>query len=334
MISKNIKDYIKRRMNDLGNKKIPFLFIINFDITDSYICPIKDIDSKKIKYDVNGFTNCDISKKTFPKQFYFKKFNLDFDEYKTAFNKVMYNLRQGNSYLANLTFPTKIETNLNLEDIFNHSEAKYKLYYKNKFVVFSPEIFVQIKNKKIFSFPMKGTIDASIADAENIIINDEKELAEHYTIVDLIRNDLSIISKNVKVDKFRYIDKLNTCDKQLLQVSSQISGELYDDYNSAIGDIITSMLPAGSITGAPKKKTVDIIKDAENYDRGFYTGIFGIFDGINLDSCVMIRFIEKTDKGFIYKSGGGITVNSNLNSEYNELIDKVYVPLNRNNKSL
>ena len=181
---------------------------------------------------------------------------------------------------------------------------------------------------------MKGTIDASIADAENIIINDEKELAEHYTIVDLIRNDLSIISKNVKVDKFRYIDKLNTCDKQLLQVSSQISGELYDDYNSALGDIITSMLPAGSITGAPKKKTVDIIKDAENYDRGFYTGIFGIFDGINLDSCVMIRFIEKTDKGFIYKSGGGITVNSNLNSEYNELIDKVYVPLNRNNKSL
>jgi para-aminobenzoate synthetase component 1 len=91
-----------------------------------------------------------------------------------------------------------------------------------------------------------------------------------------------------------------------------------------IGAIIFSLLPAGSISGAPKKKTVE---KAENYPRNYFTGIFGIFDGNNLDSAVMIRFIENINDEFYFKSGGGITFMSNPESEYQEMINKVYVPI-------
>ena len=87
------------------------------------------------------------------------------------------------------------------------------------------------------------------------------------------------------------------------------------------------MLPAGSITGAPKQKTVKIIRETEGYDRGYYTGVFGIFDGRDLDSCVLIRFIENIEGQLVYKSGGGITFQSDPWKEYNEMIKKVYVPV-------
>jgi para-aminobenzoate synthetase component 1 len=227
----------------------------------------------------------------------------------------------------NLTFPTKIECNLSLEEIFNRSEAKYKMLFKDQFVVFSPEIFIKIHDGMIFSHPMKGTIDASTPKAEERILNNSKELAEHVTIVDLIRNDLSMVAKNVSVKKFRYIEEIITHEKKLLQVSSEISGNMPENYNEKIGDIVFTLLPAGSICGAPKKKTLEIIKRAEKYNRSYYTGIFGYFDGHDLDSGVMIRFIENSLEGLIYKSGGGITVDSDVRTEYKELIDKVYVPI-------
>jgi para-aminobenzoate synthetase component 1 len=92
--------------------------------------------------------------------------------------------------------------------------------------------------------------------------------------------------------------------------------------------MILKLLPAGSISGTPKKKTIKIIKEVEGYKRGFYTGIFGITDEKTfLDSAVIIRYIEKDKDNLIYKSGGGITIDSNLESEYKELIDKVYIPV-------
>ena len=174
---------------------------------------------------------------------------------------------------------------------------------------------------------MKGTIDASIPDAEKIILNDEKELSEHVTIVDLIRNDLSTVASNVQVKRFRYIDKINTNQKDLLQVSSEICGDLEKDFGSRIGSILISLLPAGSISGAPKNKTIEIIQATENEKRWYYTGVAGYFDGQNLDSGVMIRFIEQEGSQFYYRSGGGITSQSKMESEYQEAIDKIYVPL-------
>lgn len=256
----------------------------------------------------------------------FEKFPVSFSKYKTAFDKVIKEIKKGNTYLLNLSFKTEIITHNSLKEIFYQSKVPYKLAFKNDFIVFSPEPFIKIKGRKIFSYPMKGTIDADIPNAENIILNDKKETAEHYTIVDLIRNDLNIVAKNVKVEKFRYIDKINTNNKNLLQVSSEITGNLPENYSKNIGTLFEKLLPAGSISGAPKKKTVEIIKDTENYERNFYTGIAGYFDGKNLDSFVMIRFIEKQGDKLFFKSGGGITNMSNVKSEYREMIDKIYIP--------
>jgi para-aminobenzoate synthetase component 1 len=240
----------------------------------------------------------------------------------------MKNLRLGNSFLTNLTFPTPIFSNLSLKDFFFMSKAPFKLWINGKFTFYSPEKFVTIKDNVIRSFPMKGTIDACIADAEHIILNDAKEMAEHYTIVDLIRNDLSRVAKKVRVERFRYFDRINTNQKCLLQVSSEIVGDLEKDWNNEIGSIFAMLLPAGSITGAPKGKTVGIIQKAENGPRGYYTGVCGIFDGKDVESAVMIRFIEDRNGQLFYHSGGGITTNSICEQEYQEMIEKVYVPIN------
>jgi para-aminobenzoate synthetase component 1 len=315
-----------QRMNEYGKNKIPFLFVIDFDMKQPIILRLSEIDPAILLFNINGKRNYNIDLKS-GNPISFERHPINIEEYKVAFEKVRAEINAGNTYLLNLTFPTKINTNLTLEQIFYLSHAEYKLFYKDKFVVFSPESFVKISDGIISSFPMKGTIDASIENAEQVILNDPKEIAEHNTIVDLIRNDLSMIAKNVRVEKFRYVEKITTTDKSLLQVSSKIIGRLENDFNSKLGEIIFDLLPAGSVSGAPKKKTVEIINESEIYSRGFYTGVFGYYDGFVLDSGVMIRFIEKTKDGLIYKSGGGITCMSNPESEYQELIDKVYVPI-------
>ena len=324
----NTKTFINKA-NLYGKTKTPFLYIIDFEMTKPLIFKIDALNPTQIIYVFNNFSNINIDDKFLQKN---KKLSLEkkpinFETYKKAYNIVKQNINAGNTYLLNLTFPSEIKINLSLEEIFYKSKAKYKLYIKNKFVFFSPEIFIKIKDGIISSYPMKGTIDASIPNAERIIINDKKETAEHNTIVDLIRNDLNMVAKQVSVERFRYIEKLVTDEKNLLQVSSKIIGQLPKNYMENIGNIIHKLLPAGSISGAPKVRTCEIISKAENYQRGYYTGIAGIFDGQNIDSCVIIRYIEKQNNKFVYKSGGGITSFSNLTSEYNELIDKIYLPI-------
>ena len=134
------------------------------------------------------------------------------------------------------------------------------------------------------------------------------------------------VAKNVKVEKFRYITEIEAGEKKLLHVSSHISGDVGDDWHARIGDILKALLPAGSISGAPKKSTLDIIEQVEGYERGYFSGVFGVYDGKTFKSAVMIRFVEKTQEGYTYKSGGGITLDSDAKSEYAELLDKVYLP--------
>ena len=113
---------------------------------------------------------------------------------------------------------------------------------------------------------------------------------------------------------------------KILQTSSEVCGSLPPDWRGRLGDLLFRLLPAGSVSGAPKEWTVRAIREAEPCPRGFYTGVFGFFDGESLDSAVAIRFVEETDAGLVYRSGGGITVLSDVEEEYRELIDKVYVP--------
>lgn len=315
------------RMNKLGKKRIPFLFILDFEMRKPIILPLDNVNPNEICYSFNGLSNVEQVIVPLEGQFEFISKPVEKERYAKSYSIVQQHLRYGDSFLLNLTMPSNISTNLTLKDIFNSTKAKYKLWVKDNFVVFSPEIFIQTKGRKISSFPMKGTIDSSVPDAENKLMVSKKELAEHFTIVDLIRNDLSIVSKNVVVDRFRYIDEVVTHRGSLLQMSSEVSGELPENFKDYIGDMILSMLPAGSISGAPKKKTIEIIKKVEGYNRGYYTGICGIFDGENIDSGVMIRYIEQTPEGLQYKSGGGITAQSKLDEEYQELIDKIYIPV-------
>jgi para-aminobenzoate synthetase component 1 len=274
-----------------------------------------------VLFDFDGIKNyqpksCDINLHKYP---------IAKTRYKIAYDRVLHNISLGNCYLFNLTFATPITIDKSLKDIFLASNAKFKFYHKDSFVCFSPERFVKIEDNKIYTYPMKGTIDSTIENAKEKILNDKKELAEHTMVVDLLRNDLGSIGSDVKVEEFRYIDKIDTDTDSIYQVSSKISAKLEDNWQERLGDIIDTILPAGSITGTPKHKVVELIDKIEDYDRGYFSGICGYFDGDSFDSGVMIRFIEQNGDKYIYKSGGGITSDSDLDSEYKEMIKKIYI---------
>ena len=299
------------RMNALAGANVPFLFIVDYAQEQSHIEPLDRIDPATCLFQFPKAGNTETAATALARS--------------TA-------ARCAGPIQWDITPPSPacrvpVTTNLTLEEIFLHSEALYKLWLKDRFVCFSPEIFVRIEKGKIKSFPMKGTIDATLPDAEQLLMQDTKEAAEHATIVDLIRNDLSMVSEHVEVTSYRYIDRLQTNKGPILQTSSEICGTLPEDYTAHLGDIIFRLLPAGSITGAPKPKTVEIIAQAEDYRRGFYTGIMGHYADGQLDSAVMIRFIEQENGQLHFKAGGGITAKSRWESEYNEVIQKIYVPI-------
>lgn len=374
-----MKQEIIDKINRLASQDEPFLFVINYQGDKAFIRLLSDINPEECLFDFEGRGNLShvwketseegtSEEETWKKETWKEKISEEeisettwqiepplYEDYERSFDIVKNNIMAGNSYLTNLTCKVPVSCNLSLEDIFHRAKGKYKLLLRRKrnltpFVCFSPETFVRIKNGRIYSYPMKGTLDASLPDAEKQLMEDRKEAAEHATIVDLIRNDLSRVAENVRVDKYRYIDVLHTNKGDILQTSSEISGRLPEDYQEHLGEILDAQLPAGSITGAPKDKTMQIIHEAEGYDRGFYTGIMGIYDQGELNSAVMIRFIEEEtspvdfeadgEKNFkasegkgdeasrklYFKAGGGITSKSDCRKEYEEVIQKIYLP--------
>ena len=376
-----MKQEIIDKINRLASQDEPFLFVINYQGDKAFIRQLSDINPEECLFDFEGRGNssdkmknnsekiAEISEKIAEEEISKEEISWQiapplYEDYERSFDIVKNNIMAGNSYLTNLTCKVPVSFNLSLEDIFHRAKGKYKLLLRRKrnlnpFVCFSPETFVRIKGGRIYSYPMKGTLDASLPNAEKQLMEDQKEAAEHATIVDLIRNDLSRVAEDVRVDKYRYIDVLHTNKGNILQTSSEISGRLPEDYPHHLGEILDAQLPAGSITGAPKDKTMQIIQEAEGYDRGFYTGIMGIYDQGELNSAVMIRFIEEEtspvdfeadgEKNFkasegkgdeasegkrdeasrklYFKAGGGITSKSNCRKEYEEVIQKIYLPI-------
>jgi para-aminobenzoate synthetase component I len=316
------------RIQTLQKTGQPFFFLTDFEGEKIIVEQVKNLAENGIFFDFGKWKN--ISTKTNIKTpITFEKLPESFEIYQKRFDFVKNNLLFGNSFLTNLTCRTPISTNWTLQQIFENSLAKFRVFWHDKFVCFSPEPFLRITpSGQISAFPMKGTIDATLPDAENRILNDQKEAAEHATIVDLLRNDISQIARNVRVKRWRYLTKIKKQDgKELLQVSSEIVGKLVSTENWA--ENLFKMLPAGSISGAPKPKTVEIIKKAEGFDRNFYTGVAGIFtgNGAEMVSCVLIRFIENDQNQLYFKSGGGITHQSEARAEYDEMIQKIYVPV-------
>ena len=314
------------RFNAWGTGDRPFFFLTDYLHQRWLVEPIDGLSADELLYAFPGHCNApDEEAKARP--FVWQPHPLTPEAYHEKFEIVHRNMLAGNSYLANLTCRIPLDTNLSLRDIFLLSHARYRLWVKDTFVCFSPESFVRIRDGVISSYPMKGTISCSVPNALQTLLGDVKEAAEHATIVDLIRNDLSRVADYVTVRRYRYVERLETCNGSILQTSSEIAGLLPQDYRCHLGDILMAQLPAGSITGAPKPSTMAIIREAEGYDRGFYTGVAGICDRGQMDSCVLIRFIDKEAGRLFFKAGGGITVQSDWQKEYQEVKEKTYVPI-------
>lgn len=315
-------DQAAEGMDQWGLEGRPFVFICDYKGEKVWWGTEEDAKKLGISLEFNSENSS-----TFLDKIQFEKFPLSYKDYLAKFYQVQAGLKRGDSFLVNLTCPTPIQTNLGLEDIYRYAKAKYKLLIQDQIVVFSPEPFIHIENNKIQAFPMKGTLAVSEKNQPDDLRIDTKEQAEHATIVDLIRNDISRVAYPIQVEKYQYIEQVKTHSQDLWQMSSLISGEIMPIFKNKFGSILKAMLPAGSITGAPKHATMDIIEKAEGYDRGFYTGIMGKFDGTTLDSGVLIRFIEQINQKLVFKSGGGITVFSDPEKEYLELIQKVYLAI-------
>ncbi len=295
-----------------------FFFYTDYLGSKAFAYPLENLEAHGIAFSFHG--------SGLPLRKSLKKFPVSFQNYQERFSLFIQEIKQGNTYLGNITQPTQLETPLTLQEIYTQAQAPYRLHVKDQFVCFSPEPFIIMEGNTISTFPMKGTIDADTPNAQAMILSNQKEMAEHTMIVDLLRNDLSIVATNVRVDAFRYTKVIEAGEKKLLHVSSKISGTLPNNWEKDLGNIIRELLPAGSISGTPKKRTVEILKTIEGYERGFFSGICGYYDGKKLETAVMIRFIENANGKLIYKSGGGITLDSNAEDEYKELLDKVYIP--------
>lgn len=307
------------RLSQLASDNIPFLFYTNFDATQTHIYTLDELENEDIEFSLTH-------KEYQAHPHSLVKSPQDFLHYTKGFDTIIEKIKAGETYLLNYTCTTPISTPLSLKEIYSCANAPFKLRVKDEFVCFSPERFIKISDNKVFTYPMKGTIDAAVSDAQETIMSNEKEMAEHIMVVDLLRNDLSMVATGVRVNRFRYIDTIKAGDKELLQVSSEIIGDLKSTWKNELGEIIKTLLPAGSISGTPKNQTVKIIKEVETHQRDYFTGVFGYFDGETFDSAVMIRFIENSANGLVYKSGGGITLDSDAKSEYQEMLDKIYLP--------
>lgn len=319
------KKTLRSEMNRHGIERRPFLWGISYDLERGFLITDPS-EQSEILWHVGPYGNDTRARKTAVAPRLEIESRIAPRRYSDMFAVVMQGLRRGDSFLANLTGATEVNCTGSFEEVFLHSPAPYRLMIGDEFVCFSPEPFVRISGRRIAAFPMKGTIDAGHPDAERTLLADYKEICEHYTIVDLMRNDLNSVATDVRVERFRYVERIPTSTGAILQTSSEISGVLPEEMVCRFGDIILPLLPAGSITGAPKKSTVELIGKAETVDRGWYTGVFGYFDGAEMRTAVMIRCLQRSADGrLFFHSGGGITVNSREDEEYSELSAKVYL---------
>ncbi|MDR0307915.1 MAG: anthranilate synthase component I [Chitinispirillales bacterium] len=188
----------------------------------------------------------------------------------------------------------------------------------------SPETLVKLIDGKLYTFPLAGTRPRGGNDEEDTalekgLLSDEKELAEHNMLVDLGRNDLGKISKfnSVKVEKYKDILRFS----HVMHIGSTVSGLILEDKNGL--DAINAVLPAGTLSGAPKIRAMEIINELENSKRGIYGGAIGYLDFTgNMDTCIAIRIAYRKGNKVFVRSGAGIVADSDPEAEYQECINK------------
>ena len=188
----------------------------------------------------------------------------------------------------------------------------------------SPETLVKLTDGVLYTFPLAGTRPRGKTGEEDIeletdLLSDVKELAEHNMLVDLGRNDIGKISKygSVEVEKLHSIERFS----HVMHIGSTVRGEIRKGYDAF--DAIDSILPAGTLSGAPKIRACQLINDLENNKRGIYGGAIGYIDFTgNLDTCIAIRLAYKKDGKVFVRSGAGIVYDSIPEKEYQECINK------------
>jgi anthranilate synthase component 1 len=194
----------------------------------------------------------------------------------------------------------------------------------------SPETLVKLEDGVLHTFPLAGTRPRGKTEAEDKVLEEEllsdpKELAEHNMLVDLGRNDLGKLSKfgTVTVEKYMSIERYS----HVMHIGSTVRGELREDKDAV--DAIAAVLPAGTLSGAPKLRACEIINELEQNRRGVYGGAIGYIDFTgNMDTCIAIRLAYKKNGRVFVRSGAGIVADSVPETEYQECINKAKAVMN------
>ena len=258
--------------------------------------------------------------------------NLSFIEYKRKFDRVMSYINAGDCYQINLSKKFEVNTEgdswhfyKKFRDVNKSPFMAYLLYDDFEILSGSPERFIKSKDGIVTTRPIKGTRARGLnneLDKKNAheLLNSVKDQSENLMIVDLLRNDLSMNCEvgSVKVDELFSIESY----PNVHHLVSTISGILKKESNNI--KLFSDSFPGGSITGAPKKRATEIIDELEEHSRDFYCGsvCYFSFHG-SMDSNVAIRSMVHNDQKLYFYSGGGLTVGSNVDDEYQEIEDKV-----------
>lgn len=249
--------------------------------------------------------------------------------YAQAFQKIKQYLKEGDCYQVNLTqrFSADCEGNTwqAYEALREINAAPFSAYLNFPDVTIlssSPERFLKLKNGHVETKPIKGTRPRKSDESENAaqlndLINNPKDRAENVMIVDLLRNDISKVCQNVRVPKLFEIESYTTVH----HLVSTVTGELKPNQHAL--DLLQNCFPGGSITGAPKIRSMEIIEEIEPTRRGVYCGAIGYigFNG-NMDTNIVIRTLVESHGKMQFWAGGGIVNDSNVVDEYQESFDK------------
>jgi para-aminobenzoate synthetase component I len=254
-----------------------------------------------------------------------------FERYQQAFDQVQAYLRSGDCYQVNLTMPYHCHQDLRHHNplaLLENFNAPFSCYFRTEDMTLfsvSPERFIRIQDGLMTTSPIKGTAPRGTTPEEDTINHEwlrdsEKNQAENLMIVDLLRNDLGRCAEigSVRVERLFDIESHANVHHMVSTIVARALRQLHSV------DIITSALPGGSITGAPKKRAMEIIQELEAESRGLYCGSFGYFDSSG--SCemnILIRSIQADANGATCWGGGGIVIDSEAASEYQEIQDKI-----------
>ena len=259
------------------------------------------------------------------------------DEYCQMVNKAKGHIKEGDIFQVVLS--NRFEANFegSLFDAYRVlrtiNPSPYMFYFSGSNLEIagaSPETLVKLRDGRLFTFPLAGTRPRGVTDEEDLLLErellaDEKELAEHNMLVDLGRNDLGKISKfgTVSVEKHMSVLRFS----HVMHIGSTVSSEICEGKTGL--DAVNAILPAGTLSGAPKIRAMQIINEQERNKRGIYGGAIGYLDFTgNMDTCIAIRIVYRRNNKVFIRSGAGIVADSNPESEYRECVNKSVAVMN------